>query len=180
MQAANLGNAMLRAAIFSVAALMLASAPDAWAQQKQKVSYKVTAENSKYTQRHTIDVADEPGHQLVMFEIHRTFPANAPVINGVKLKEVWTRGYADYVNNNGISTNYGIYVLENGDRFHTLASTMGQADAAGKRSTVSVGHIRDGTGKFAGMKGMLRSTGVSDGKAGFNETQAEIEYWFAK
>ncbi len=102
------------------------------------------------------------------------------MINGVKLKETWTRGYADYLSNNGISTNYGTYVLENGDKFYTMASTMGQADAAGKRSTVSVGHIQGGTGKLAGMKGMLRSTGISDGKAGFNETQAEIEYWFAK
>ena len=58
--------------------------------------YKVTAEDSKYTQRNTIDVGDEFGHQLVLFEIHRTFPSNAPVINGVKLKETWTRGYADW------------------------------------------------------------------------------------
>ncbi len=163
-----------------IVGVSLLAVSEGWAQQKQKVSYKVTAENSKYTQRNTIDVGDESGHQLVMFEIHRTFPSNAPVINGVKLKETWSRGYADYVNSNGLSTNYAVYVLENGDQFHTLSSTMGQADAAGKRTTVSVGHIRGGTGKFAAMKGLLRSTGLSDGKAGFNETQAEIEYWFAK
>ncbi len=163
-----------------VALSFIASAPSAWAQQKQKVSYKVTGENSKYTQRSSLDVGDEAGHQLVIFEIHRTFPSNAPVIQGVKLKELWTRGYADYVNNNGLSTNYGVYVLENGDSFYTTSSTMGQADAVGKRTTVSVGHIQGGTGKFAGMKGLVRSTGASDGKAGFNETQAEIEYWFAK
>ena len=172
--------ALVRTAAFCAATFVLCGAPSALAQEKQKVSYKVTADNSKYTQRNTLDVGDESGHQLVMFEIHRTFPANAPIINGVKLKEIWTRGYADYVNNNGISTNYGVYSLENGDKFYTFASTMGQADAAGKRTTISVGNIRGGTGKLAGMKGMVRSTGVSDGKSGLNETQAEIEYWFAK
>jgi len=152
----------------------------AWAQEKQKISWKVNAENSKYTQRNTIDVGDESGHQLVMFEIHRTFPTNAPVINGLKLKETWTRGYADYVDSNGLSTNYTVYVLDNGDKFYTHAGTMGQADAAGKRATVSVGKILGGTGKFAAMKGSVRSNGASDGKAGFNETQTEIEYWIAK
>jgi len=179
MKIDSVNTGFVRAAAFCAVALVLC-APSAWAQEKQKVSYKVTAENSKYTQRNTIDVGDESGHQLVIFEIHRTFPANAPMINGVKLKELWTRGYADYVNNNGISSNYGVYSLENGDKFYTFSSTMGQADAAGKRTTVSVGSIRGGTGKLAGMKGMLRLTGVSDGKSGFNESQAEIEYWFAK
>ena len=180
MQIARLRTRTLHSAIGCALALMVCGIPDAGAQDKQKISYKVTAENSKYTQRNTIDVGDEPGHQLVLFEIHRTFPSNAPVINGVKLKETWTRGYADYINSNGLSTNHTVYVLENGDKFYTMSSTMGQADAAGKRTTVAVGQIRGGTGKFAAMKGLVRSNGVSDGKAGLNETQAEIEYWIAK
>jgi hypothetical protein len=155
-------------------------AGDALAQQKQKVTYKVGAANAKYPLRHTLDIGDEPGHQVVIFEIHRTFPTDAPVFNGVKVKETWTRGYSDYVNNNGASINYTVFVLENGDKFFTRSTTMGQADAAGKRNTVSVGHVTGGTGKFLGMKGLVRSTGASDGKAGFNETQSEIEYWFAK
>src|ERR1700682_1611521 len=103
MKTDNLNTGFVCAAAFCAAALMLCGAPSVWAQEKQKVSYKVTADNSKYTQRNTLDVGDESGHQLVMFEIHRTFPANAPMINGVKLREIWTRGYADYVNNNGVS-----------------------------------------------------------------------------
>jgi hypothetical protein len=171
---------MILSAIGCTVALMLCGAPSAWAQEKQKISYKVTAENSKYTQRNTIDVGDESGHQLSLFEIHRTFPSNAPVINGVKLLETWTRGYADYINSNGLSINYTVYVLDNGDKFYAHSSTMGHADAAGKRTTVAVGQIRGGTGKFAAMKGLVRSTGASDGKAGLNETQTEIEYWIAK
>jgi hypothetical protein len=168
----------LRAAIALAAAVCLLGATGAWAQQKQKVTYKVGAENTKYPQRVVIDVGDGPGHTIGIFEIHRTFGANAPVVNGVKLKETWTRGYSDYVDNNGLSTNYQIFVGENGDRFFVTSRTMGQADATGKRSTVSVGHITGGTGKFAGMKGMTRAQGASDGKRGFNETSTEIEYWF--
>jgi hypothetical protein len=155
-------------------------AADALAQQKQKVAYKVAAGDTKYTQRNTLDGGDEAGHQMSLFEIHRTFQSDAPVINGLKLKETWTRGYGDYVNNNGASINYTTYVLENGDKFFSKSTTMGQADAAGKRTTISVGNILGGTGKFAGMKGMARAKGASDGKAGYNETQAEIEYWFAQ
>jgi hypothetical protein len=43
------------------------------AQQKQHVSYKVTAENSKYTQQQFLDVGDIPGHQVRSLEIYRDF-----------------------------------------------------------------------------------------------------------
>jgi hypothetical protein len=180
MQSASLNTGMVRTAISCAAALAFCSAPGAWAQEKQRISYKVTAESAKYPQRHTLDVGDGPGHQLSLYEIHRTFPANAPMIKGVRIKEIWTRGYGDYVDNNGASHNYSVYVLENGDRFFTRATTMGQANSAGRRTTSSVGEITGGTGKLVGMRGMFRATGASEGKAGINETQAEIEYWFAK
>ena len=170
---------MRTATALAIAAALSLCATGAWAQQKQKVSYKVSAENSKYPQRHTLDAGDEPGHTLSLYEIHRSFAANAPVINGVKLKETWSRGYSDFVNNNGLSTNYQTFVGENGDRFFVVSRTMGQADGSGKRSTVSVGQITGGTGKFSGMRGLVRSQGASDGKRGFNETSSEIEYWFS-
>ena len=179
MRTTGYRKAMLRAAVCAAAAFSLCAATGAWAQQKQKISYKVGAENTKYPQRHTLEVGDQPGHTLGLYEIHRAFGANAPVVNGLKLKETWTRGYSDYLDNNGLSTNYQIFVAENGDRFFVAARTMGQADATGKRTTVSVGEITGGTGKFAGMKGITRAQGASDGKRGFNETNTEIEYWFA-
>jgi hypothetical protein len=167
--------------ITAMTALGLALATNgALAQQKQKVSYKAAAENTKYTQQLTIDVGDVPGHQVRAFEIHRTFPTNAPVINGVKLKEMSTRGIADYTDYNGPSSSYSVYVLENGDKFFVRTTTLGQANAAGKRSTTSVGTITGGTGKLVGIQGMARGSGTSDPKAGFNENQTEIEYWFAK
>jgi hypothetical protein len=172
------GTTFVRLVASAAAVLCLCAGTGVWAQQKQQVSYKVDAESTKYPQRHTIDVGDEPGHTVGIFEIHRTFAANAPVVNGLKLKETWTRGYSDYMQSNGLSTNYQTFVAENGDRFYAVSHTMGQADEAGKRSTLSVGQITGGTGKFAGMRGLVRAQGASDGKRGFNETQAEIEYWF--
>ncbi len=167
--------------IYCAAALVAFGVSDALAQQKMKVSYKVSADSSKYTQRQVIDVGDEPGHTVGIFEIHRTFGADAPIIAGSKVKETWTRGYSDYVtNNNGLSTNYTTYVLDSGDRFTSYSNTMGQADADGKRTTTGVGKILGGTGKLAGIRGMVRSQGISDGKRGFNETSTEIEYWMAK
>ena len=180
MPTAPLSTRIIHSVISCATAVALCGAPSALAQEKQKIAYKVTAENSKYTQRNTIDVGDQSGHQLTLFEIHRAFPSNAPVINGVKLKETFTRGYADYIDSNGLSVNYTVYTLDNGDKFYSHSSTMGQADTAGKRTTVGVGQILGGTGKFAAMKGLVRSTGVSDGKANFNETQTEIEYWMSK
>jgi hypothetical protein len=174
-----MNNAIRRTTLACAAALLLA-APGAWAQDKQKVSYKVGVEGTKYTQRHVIDVGDGAGHQVTLFEIHRTFGAGAPSINGVRMKESWTRGYGDYLDSNGVSTNYTVFVLESGDRFFVKSHTMGQANAAGRRSTSSVGQITGGTGKLLNMRGIQRASGASDGKAGLNETSAEIEYWFAK
>ena len=172
--------AVARTLACCVAAGAFCLATDALGQQKQKVSYKVGAGDSKYTQRHVLEGGDEAGHTIVAFEIHRKFGADAPSIAGARLKETWSRGYGDYIDNNGISTNYTTYVMDNGDKFFALSRTMGQADAAGKRTTVAVGEIRGGTGKLAGMKGMVRSKGISDGKAGYNEQSSEIEYWLPK
>ena len=52
---------------------------NALAQEMQHVSYKVGAEKSKYTQQQFIDVGDIAGHQVWSFEIHRTFPGDAPL-----------------------------------------------------------------------------------------------------
>jgi hypothetical protein len=176
-------NRMTTLTLTTMALLCLAvalPAGDALAQQKQKVSYKASAANTKYTQQLTIDVGDVPGHVVRAFEIHRTFPTDAPVINGVKLKEMMTRGVSDYTDYNGPSNSYTVYALENGDKFFIKTTTLGQANAAGRRATTSVGTITGGTGKLVGIQGMSRGSGTSDPKAGFNENQTEIEYWFAK
>jgi hypothetical protein len=149
---------------------------DALAQER--LVFKVAAENTKYTQQHTIDVGDVSGHQVRLFEIHRTYPNNAPVINGMKIVESWTRGVSDYTNNNGEAITYGVYVLENGDKFFTRGSLVSvQSPEASSLTATTVGPITGGTGKIARINGMARTSTSANPKTGVNETQVDIEYW---
>jgi hypothetical protein len=168
-------------ALTSVLCLAIAlPAGEAIAQQMQRVTFKTPAANTKYTQQHFIEVGDVPGHQVRVFENHRTFPTDPPVINGVKLKEQWTRGISDYTDTNGTANNYVIYVLENGDRFFVRLSVLSQSspnpDGSRKNTATTVGTITGGTGKLAGMTGFIRTVNVFDPKTGFNDGQTEIEY----
>jgi hypothetical protein len=149
------------------------------AQEKQRVSFKVPAENAKYTQQLFIDVGDVPGHQVRVFERHN-IPSNPPVINGVKLVETWSRGTTDYTDNNGTSAGYSVYVLENGDRFFLRFSSVVQSAGAGKNTATTVGSITGGTGKFAGIRGVVRNVATTDPKAGVYDGQYDIEYWMEK
>jgi hypothetical protein len=160
--------------------MMILPTVNAVAQEKQRISFKVSPENTKYTQQHMIEVGDRPGHQVRVYEIHRTFPNNAPVINGVAIKEQWTRALSDYTDNNGPGTAYSVYVLENGDKFFTHTSLVAQSTGSGKLTANTVGDITGGTGKFAGIQGIVRSVLTADPKAGLNDGQTEIEYTIGK
>ena len=145
---------------------------------QQRLVFKVDAENTKYTQEHTVDVGDVSGHQVRIFEVRRTYPSNPPVINGMKIVESWTRGISDYTNNNGEGTVYGVYVLENGDKFFTRGALLTvQTPDASSLTAITVGPITGGTGKLARINGMARTSTSANPKAGVNETQVDIEYW---
>ena len=45
-------------------------AGNAVAQQRQQVSFKVSSENSKYTQQLNVDVGDVPNHMVRIFDLH--------------------------------------------------------------------------------------------------------------
>jgi hypothetical protein len=152
----------------------------AMAQEKQRISFKTSAENTKYTQQHSIEVGDVPGHHVRVYEIQRTFPNNPPMINGVAMKEQWTRAISDYTDNNGPGTTYGTYVLENGDKFFTRSALVAQSTAPGKLTASTVGTITGGTGKFSGMQGTVRTVNIADPKAGVNEGQTELEFTISK
>jgi hypothetical protein len=166
-----------------MASLCLAISPpagDALAQEKQRLIFKVDAVNTKYTQQYTIDVGDAPGHQIRLFEIRRTYPGNAPAINGIKIVESWTRGITDYIDYNGAATTYGVYVLENGDKFFTRGSVVAvKGPGPSKLTATAVGPIMGGTGKLVGIQGMARTVTSTDPKVGVDETQVEIEYFLA-
>jgi hypothetical protein len=150
---------------------------DALAQQRLR--FRVSPENTKYTQQHTIDVGDVPGHQVRVFEIKRVYPSDPPVINGMKMVESWTRGISDYTNNNGEATTYSVYVFANGDKFFTRGSLVAmQGPEARNLTATTVGPITGGTGALARINGMARITTSADPQTGMNEAQIiEIDYW---
>jgi hypothetical protein len=154
---------------------------EAVAQQVQTLSYKVSAENSKYTQQHAIDVGDVPGHQVRVYEIHRLFPKDAPAYDGVRVVESWTRAISDYVDFSGPGTVYTVTVLENGDKIFSrgdlVAYTEKSSGEARTTMATTVAQITGGTGKFRGIRGTVKSLAVADIKAGVNEVQSEVEYW---
>jgi hypothetical protein len=149
------------------------------AQQKQQVAFRTPAENSKYTQQLTIDVGDVPNHVIRVFQIHYTFPSNQPVINGIKLVELWENGIGDRLDGNGPLTSYGVYVMENGDKLFTKTIGVIQ-NTAGKLTNTNVGNLTGGTGTLAGIQGTIRQSGNFNYTTGFAEGQTEIEYLIDK
>ena len=167
--------------ICAITALGLSlSFTNAVAQQVQHVSFKSPAENSKYTEQHVIDVGDVPGHQVRVYEIHRTYPSNPPVINGLKLTDAWTRATSDYINGMGTGNNYAVYVVENGDKFFVHSTLVAQSSGGGKLTATVSGVITGGTGKLAGISGIVQSVTQADPKASFNENQSDIDYSIGK
>jgi hypothetical protein len=149
--------------------------------RRQEIVFKVGSANSKYTQQHTIEVGDTPGHQVRLFEVRRTYPTDAPVINGLKIVESWSRGASDYTNNTGAAIVYHVYIAENGDKFFVQSSTAAvQGQGTEKMTTTTVGPVTGGTGSFANIQGFLRASVTADLKAGANETEIRLEYWFSK
>jgi hypothetical protein len=173
-------NVTLFAIVTTVAFAFALPTPGAPAQEKQRVSIKVPAANTKYTQQHVIDAGDAPGHQIRIFELHRTYTGNQPVINGLKLVENWSRGFSDYTDGNGLNPGYSEYVLENGDKFFTRFTCVAASPGEGKIDTTCTAQITGGTGKLSNIRGVIRSSNKADPKSGFNENQAEVEYYMAK
>jgi hypothetical protein len=149
------------------------------AQQKQQVSFKVPAENNKITQQLNIDVGDVPNHIVRVFETHAAFPNNAPVINGLKLVEWWSRGIVDLIDSNGSTTQYSVFVMENGDKFFARSTNVLQ-NTSGKTAITGVGYVTGGTGKFAAIQGIVRQVTNIDFKANSLESQNGIEYSIGK
>jgi hypothetical protein len=159
---------------------LIVSLSNAVAQQRQHVSFKSPAENSKYTEQHVIDIGDIPGHQVRVYEIHRTYPTNPPMINGLKLTDAWTRATSDYINGMGTGNNYGVYIVEGGDKFFVHSTLVAQSSGTGKLTATVSGVITGGTGKLSGISGTVQSVTQADPTAGFNENQTDIDYSIGK
>jgi hypothetical protein len=170
-------NRRITLSLTTIALLCLIALPTgrAVAQEKQHVSFKAPAANSKYTQQLNVDVGDAPNHIVRIWELQHTYPNDAPVINGVKLVEWWERAIGDRFDGSGDGTSYAVFVMENGDKFFARISLVVQ-NTSGKLAASTAGHITGGTGKFAGIQGIVRGTANFDPKTGFNESQMEIDY----
>jgi hypothetical protein len=165
--------------ILKSAALMsfvVVSSGDSVAQQRQRVFFHASGENSAYTRQYAIDVRDIPGHQLLVYEIRRTFPTYPPIINGLAIKEIYTRGIADYNEENGHGTLYSEYLLENGDRFFSVASVVSHRTGVDEFRSNTVGRLSGGTGKVSGIEGVLVTTATTHPKAGTLDVDTEIQY----
>jgi len=77
-----------------------------------------------------------------------------------------------------------VTVLENGDkifsRSETLTHGIVESDGSRKGTYTSVTTLTGGTGKFATIRGTLRTVGGGDYKTGLSGVKTEGEYWFEK
>ena len=163
--------------------LVAFASTSAWAQEKQKYLFKTPAGVSQYVQQHAIDVGDVPGHQVRVYEVHSTYANEAPVYNGVKVKESWNRSVSDYTDGSGRSFGYGVTALENGDKIfsRTELTTQTSVAADGSKTTrsYSVVTLTGGTGAFRGIHGTLRGITDTDFK-NLAGAVTEGEYWIER
>jgi len=164
-------------------ALLLAAATgDALAQQKHKYFFKSPPGTTKFTQTHLLDVGDVPGHQVRIAEVTSKFGDDAPVYDGMKVREARGVLVSDYVAGTGNAYIHSVSTLGNGDKIYSRtdiqARTTIGADGGRSTSFTAVVKLTGGTGKFKGIRGTLWTTGFSDLKTKVSGTQTEGEYWF--
>jgi endonuclease YncB( thermonuclease family) len=184
MKAPSIGQSPTLFAIGVGAALTLFGSTEAAGQEKCKMSWDIPAANATYTGQHAFDAGDVPGHQVRIFEVRRTFPGDEANCEGLKQVEQWLRGYSDYVDRNGPAWGYAVTLLENGDKifaeFSSAVQTVVSPDGSKKTEATTVHKWTGGTGKYQGVRGTQRESTVFDPEKNFNETHAEVEYWFEK
>jgi hypothetical protein len=173
--------------LFAVAAtvgLTLSGMSYGLAQDKQKYFFKTPSGIAKYTQQHLIDIGDVPGHQIRIYELHSKFGTDAPMYDGVKVVEAWTRASSDYTNGSGRNSGYAVSLLANGDKIFSVIDVISQTkvgpDGARKTIFTTVSRLVGGTGKFKGIRGTLNGSGTTDFKTGTSDTVTEGEYWIEK
>ncbi len=154
-----------------------------WAQERHVVSFNAPASSTKFTQQHFIDVGDVPDHQLRVFELQRVYGADAPLVEGVRLREAWIHGMSDYTELNGLGIGYATYVMNNGDKIfaqgHFLAHRQANSGQTVLKNMTEL-TVTGGTGRFLGIRGFVRAETVSDNTAGINQNNSEMEYWMQK
>ena len=151
------------------------------AQERCKVSEDATAAKSNYTQQHVLDVGDVSGHQIRVYELHRTYANDKPNCENLKRTELWSRGYSDYIDRNGRTWGYDVISFENGDKifsqFDGTSQTTVAPDGSKKSTFTGVSRYTGGTGLYQGVRGVLKLNVVFDLDKNVNLLKTEGEYW---
>ena len=170
----------LGAVLFSVA---FAALP-ARAADRCKVDETVSAKNSTYTEQHVMNIDDPPGHVIRMFESSRAYPDDKPNCEGLKRVKALTHSMSDYVDGNGPLHGYTTIVFENGDKIfgevHGVSQTVVGPDGSKKGTFAGILRYTGGTGKYVGVRGLIRETIDFDIAKGYNQARDEGDYWIEK
>lgn len=103
-------------ALRGLTSILLLIAYDAFAQERYPYSHTTSPAESRYVQRHRIDVPDVSGHEIVFTEIRRTYRDIYPTISGLKVLETVSQGFTDQINGVGQLQGYTTCTLEDGSR----------------------------------------------------------------
>jgi len=152
----------------------------AYAQEKHIVAFDAPASGNKYTQQYILDVGDVPEHKLRLYELVRSYGGKDQTIEGVVLKEAVIRATSDLTDLNGLGRSYVEYRMANGDKIFARGFFLNHTLPESSRlKNLTELDITGGTGKFRGIRGIVRAETVADSKA-FNQNRTEFEYWFEK
>jgi hypothetical protein len=162
-------------------AVLLCLGSNAFAQQKQQISFKIPNENSKFTISQSLDIGDVPNHTVRLFETHNTVPNNAANINGLKIVDIISRGVGETTDGHGGSSSSYVIFVADGDKLFSRNNVIVQRVS---RNLIAIwsGHITGGTGKLANLQGTMRVSNDFDPSPGGtpSNTQFDIEYSIGK
>jgi len=161
--------------------LCLWAGSETLAQDRQSVSYDAAAAETKYSANYRVTVGDVPDHILRIFELHRTFVRHPPIFQGVTAKEMWERGSADTIDQNGSESSYVTYLLEDGNkvfgRYSGAIKSFRWPDGSRHFDVQGVIALNGGTGSFACLRGTVRVRASLDPGADSNQIESKGEYW---
>ncbi|BCL92894.1 hypothetical protein ACNRBS_15670 [Ralstonia pseudosolanacearum] len=166
--------------MFAALCSVLFASTIAVAQEKHVVSFDAPASGNKYTQQHILEVGDVPEHKLRLYELVRSYGGKDQTIEGVVLKEAVIRATSDLTDLNGLGRSYVEYRMENGDKIFARGYFLNhKLQGSDRLKNLTELDITGGTGKFRGIRGIVRAETVADSKS-FNQNRTEFEYWFEK
>ncbi len=171
----------------------LIAAPCASAGDRCRFAWATGAAETTFPQQLALDAGDIPGHRIRIFEIHHgPNSANEPNCEGLKIGDIWARGFGDSIDRNGRSWGYAVYTFDNGDKIHAEWSGVSMvafgADGSVKTTYQGTATWVGGTGRYQGVRGIEQDHALTEMAMGSqgklesktNEATSEAEYWFEK